>query len=66
MLANTRASYHSHELVEQGFAASVVKEAAARQRHSGWADGGYEAAMINYQFMAHAIFSTDGLVKVTC
>ena len=32
---------------------AVVKDATAGPRHPVWGDG-YQAAMINYQFLAHA------------
>jgi hypothetical protein len=43
--------------LEWGFEVAVVKDATAGPRHPVWGDG-YEAAMINYQFLAHAVWST--------
>jgi len=52
---------HLRDLVEQGFEVAVVKDAAAGPRHPVWGDG-YQAAVINYQFLAHAVLSTDETV----
>ena len=61
MLANMCVESHLRELIEQGFEVAVVKDAVAGPRHPVWGDG-YKAAMINYQFLAHAVFSTDEAV----
>ena len=61
MLANICVESHLRELLEQGFEVAVVKDATAGPRHPVWGDG-YEAAMINYQFLAHAVWSTDEIV----
>ena len=61
MLANICVESHLRELLEQGFEVSVVKDATAGPRHQVWGDG-YQAAMINYQFLAHAVLSTDEAV----
>ena len=58
MLANICVESHLRELLEQGFEIAVVKDATAGPRHPVWGDG-YQAAMINYQFLAHAVWSTD-------
>ena len=39
----------------------MVKDATAGPRHPVWGDG-YQAAMINYRFLAHAVLSTDEMV----
>ena len=62
MLANMCVESHLRELLEQGFEVAVVKDATAGPRHPVWGDG-YQAAMINYQFLAHAVLSTDEAVK---
>jgi nicotinamidase-related amidase len=62
MLANMCVESHLRELLEQGFEISVVKDATAGPRHPVWGDG-YQAAMINYRFLAHAVLSTDEVVK---
>jgi nicotinamidase-related amidase len=62
MLANMCVESHLRELVEQGFEVAVVKDATAGPRHPQWGDG-YQAAMINYAFIAHAVLTTDETVK---
>jgi len=62
MLANMCVESHLRELLEQGFEVCVVKDAVAGPRHPVWGDG-YEAAMTNYQFLAHAVLSTDEAVS---
>ena len=63
MLANICVESHLRELLEQGFEVAVVKDATAGPRHPVWGDG-YQAAMINYRFLAHAVASTDEIVNV--
>ena len=58
MLANICVESHLREFLEQGFQIAVVKDATAGPRHPEWGDG-YQAAMINYRFLAHAVLSTD-------
>jgi nicotinamidase-related amidase len=62
MLANICVESHLRDLLEQGFEVSIVKDATAGPRHPVWGDG-YQAAMINYQFLAHAVLSTDEVVE---
>jgi nicotinamidase-related amidase len=62
MLANICVESHLRDLLEQGFEVAVVKDATAGPRHPAWGDG-YQAAMINYQFLAHAVLSTDEAVE---
>lgn len=62
MLANMCVESHLRELIEQGFEVAVVKDATAGPRHPVWGDG-YQAAMINYRFHAHAVLSTDEVVN---
>ena len=61
MLANMCVESHLREFLEQGFEVAIVKDATAGPRHPVWGDG-YQAAMINYQFLAHAVLSTDEAV----
>ena len=61
MLANICVESHLREFLEQGFEVAIVKDATAGPRHPVWGDG-YQAAMINYQFLAHAVLSTDEAV----
>jgi nicotinamidase-related amidase len=62
MLANICVESHLRDLLEQGFQVAVVKDATAGPRHPEWGDG-YQAAMINYQVLAHAVLSTDEAVE---
>lgn len=62
MLANMCVESHLRELLEQGFEVAIVKDATAGPRHPEWGDG-YQAAMINYRFLAHAVLSTDETVE---
>ena len=61
MLANICVEAHLRDLLEQGFEVAVVKDATAGPRHPVWGDG-YQAAIINYRFLAHAVLSTDEVV----
>ena len=61
MLANMCVESHLRDLVEQGFEVAVVKDAVAGPRHPEWGDG-YQAALVNYKFLAHAVLSTDEAV----
>jgi len=61
MLANMCVESHLRELLEQGFQVAMAKDATAGPRHPEWGDG-YQAAMINYRFLAHAVLSTDEIV----
>src|SRR6201991_4874379 len=58
MLANMCVESHLRELLEQGFEVAVVQDAVAGPRHPEWGDG-YQSALINYRFLAHAVLSTD-------
>lgn len=62
MLANLCVESHLRELLEQGFEVAVVKDATAGPRHPAIGDG-YQAAVINYGFLANAILTTDDAVK---
>ena len=57
MSANLCVEAHLRELLEQGFEVAVVKDATAGARHPEIGDG-YEAAMINFGFLANAVMST--------
>ncbi len=49
------------ELMEQGFEVAVVKDAtAAAMLPEG---DGYQAAIINFRYIANALWSTDEAVK---
>jgi nicotinamidase-related amidase len=62
MLANMCVESHLRELLEQGFEVAVVKDATAGPKHPEWGSG-YTAALINYAFLAHAVLTTDEVVK---
>lgn len=62
MLANICVELHLRDLLEQGFEVAIIKDATAGPRHPVWGDG-YQAAMINFQFLAHAVLSTDEVVE---
>jgi nicotinamidase-related amidase len=61
MLANMCVESHLRDLLEQGFQVFVVRDATAGPRHPDWGDG-YQAAMINYAFLAHGVVATDEVV----
>ena len=62
MLANMCVESHLRELIEQGFEVAVAKDATAAPKHPEWGYG-YEAALINYAYLAHAVLTTDETVK---
>jgi nicotinamidase-related amidase len=62
MSANLCVEAHLRELLEQGFEVFVVKDATAGARHPELGDG-YEAALINYGYMANEVLTTDETVK---
>jgi nicotinamidase-related amidase len=56
MAANLCIESHLRELIEQGFEVVVVRDATAGPRLP---DGdGYLAAIINYRYLAHALWTT--------
>jgi nicotinamidase-related amidase len=62
MLANLCVESHLRELIEQGFEVAVVKDATAGPRHPDLGDG-YKAAVVNYNFVANAVLTTDEAVS---
>jgi nicotinamidase-related amidase len=62
MLANMCVESHLRDLLEQGFEVAVAKDATAAPRHPEWGYG-YTAALINFAFLAHAVLTTDDVVK---
>ncbi|MFQ5982296.1 MAG: isochorismatase family protein, partial [Woeseiaceae bacterium] len=58
MSANLCVEAHLRELLEQGFEVAVVKDATAGARHPELGDG-YEAALVNYGYLANAVLTTD-------
>lgn len=63
MSANLCVEAHLRELLEQGFEVTVVKDATAGARHPELGDG-YEAALVNFGYLANAVLSTDEAVRV--
>ena len=62
MIANLCVESHMRELIEQGFEVAVIKDATAGPRDPVRGDG-YQAAMINYRYHAHAVLSTDEVLN---
>ena len=61
MSANLCTESHMRELLEQGFEVAVVKDAtAAAIVPEG---NGYDAAVVNFRFMANAVWTTENAVK---
>ena len=61
MSANLCVESHLRELLEQGFEVGVVGDATAAAQIPGY--DGYEAAMINFRFLASDLWSTDEAVE---
>ena len=61
MLANMCVESHLRELLEQGFEVTVVRDATAGPRHPTRGDG-YQAALVNYAFLAHEVAYTNEIV----
>jgi nicotinamidase-related amidase len=61
MLANMCVESHLREFLEQGFEVAIIKDAIAGPRHPEWGDG-YQAALVNYYYLAHAVLSTDQVI----
>jgi nicotinamidase-related amidase len=62
MSANLCIEAHMRELLEQGFEVTVVKDATAAAQHPQLGDG-YQAALVNFGFMANAVLSTDEVLE---
>ena len=62
MSANLCVEAHMRELLEQGFEVAVVKDATAGARHPELGDG-YNAAVINFGYIANAVLSTNEAVE---
>lgn len=61
MSANLCVQAHMHELLEMGYEVAVVRDAtAAAMLPEG---DGYHAALINFRYMANALWTTDHAVK---
>jgi nicotinamidase-related amidase len=57
MSANLCTEAHMRELLEQGFEVAVVKDATAAAKLPEL--NGYEAAVLNFRFMANAVWTTE-------
>ncbi len=57
MSANLCVEAHMRDLLEQGFQVAVVKDATAAARLPE--GDGYEAALVNFRFMANDVLTTD-------
>src|ERR1700736_2243233 len=64
MLANMCVESHLRELLEQGFEVVVVKDATAAPKHPEWGYG-YTAALINYAYLAHAVWTTAASAELS-
>ena len=58
MSANLCVEAHLREFLEQGFEVGVVRDVTAAARVPDVGDG-YPGALVNYRFMANAVFFTD-------
>ena len=61
MSSNLCVESHMRELLEQGFAVAVVKDATAAAKVPE--GNGYEAALVNFRFIANAVWTTEAAVK---
>lgn len=62
MSANLCVESHLRELLEQGFEVGVVKDATAGAKLPE--GDGYLAALVNFRYIANALWSTDEVVKM--
>ncbi|MFP3883197.1 MAG: cysteine hydrolase [Actinomycetota bacterium] len=61
MSANLCVEAHLRQLTEDGFEVSVVKDATAAAQHPELGDG-YEAALVNFGFIASEVLDTESAV----
>ncbi len=62
MSANLCVEAHMRELLEQGFEVAVVKDATAAARLPE--GDGYEAALVNFRFLANDVWTTEHTLQV--
>lgn len=62
MIANMCVESHLRHFLDVGLEIAVVQDATAGPRHPGWGDG-YQAAMTNYRYLAHAVWTTKEAVE---
>lgn len=61
MSANLCTESHMRELLEQGFEVAVIRDATAAAKLP---DGdGYQAAIINFRYIANAVWTTEEVVS---
>jgi len=58
MSANMCVESHARDAIENGFEVIIIADATA-----GAGDAAYEAALINYEFLAHEVVTTDQIIK---
>ena len=63
MSANLCVEAHLRELLEDGFEVTVVKDATAAAVHPELGNG-YDAALVNFGFLANAVVTTDEAVEL--
>jgi nicotinamidase-related amidase len=63
MSANLCVESHLRELLENGFEVTVVKDATAAAVHPELGNG-YDAALVNFGFLANAVVNTDQAVEL--
>jgi len=61
MSANLCTESHMRELIEQGFEVIVVADATAAAKLPNY--DGYEAAYLNYRFIANGVWNTQTAVQ---
>ncbi len=61
MSANLCVEAHMRDLLEQGFEIAVVKDATAAAKFDE--GDGYQAALVNFRFMANTVWTTKEAVK---
>ena len=62
MSANLCVESHMRELLEQGFEVAVVKDATAAAKVPE--GNGYDAALVNFRFLANTVWSTEEAVAL--
>jgi len=62
MSANLCVESHLRELLEQGFKVFVISDATAAAQHPEMGDG-YEAAMINFRYIANEVITTSEIIE---
>ena len=58
MSANMCVESHARDAIENGFDVIILADATAAA-----GDAAYEAALVNYEFLAHEVMTTDQVIK---